>query len=124
MSRTALVIVDLTLAVSVGLAYFLGTGRAAELEARIDRQEGQGPFIEAKAAGLFGIKDAEKHGGWRAEAEGRGLAFLYVCESETSDRFRAATLAALGDDNVFILDGKSDGRGRFVRRVGGLLGQA
>ena len=78
----------------------LGVGRAA---------------IELKVRGSFGAGDS-KYGGYRASAEKRGLAYLYLTMQETYAPYRDVTRATFGADKAFFLDAAGDWA-RFVGTV-------
>jgi hypothetical protein len=75
--------------------------------------------IELKVRGSFGAGDS-KYSDYRAAAEHRGLAYLYLTMQETYAPYRDATRATFGADKSFFLDAAGDWA-RFVDAVAGLV---
>ena len=71
--------------------------------------------VEIKALGSFG-HDAEKYTRYRAKAESKGWAYLYVTRCESYEPYRLATVDAFGKARAFFLDTAGDWE-RFVREV-------
>ena len=75
--------------------------------------------IEIKAAGLFGMEDAQRYGGHKQAAERMGLEYLFFTRTECV-RYRPGIINAVGDENVFFLEDERDW-GRFVARIAAVL---
>jgi hypothetical protein len=76
--------------------------------------------MEIKARGLFDENAADRYCKYKAAAEKKGYAYLYLTLQETYQPYKKAILNGLGRQNAFFLDTPGDWN-RLIKRIVNLL---